>query len=1000
MKHTKSLLIILCIVTVVASMVFSLTVSAASGYENTYAGQETTIDEYLNMKKILSHGFEDGTTGGMFGSIANSGTISNPGGIISANNVWSPALPVYGSSETTAHSFYTINFYNNAYNKNLGRYEDLYIQPKLADHPDTASIEKTPIYGFIAEFDIAFLSPVEVNQERYVHETLGAAWIDPNDVIIYLAADNTYSDESGKKVYVDANGFYVYETSGTYIDIKERTLYIRTDDNTVLYKNEAGNYYNESGSRVNIAEGQARIATAADLTVLTPDVAGENVKEYRVDIMEPLLDENGNEVKDALGETVMVQSVTKKPYEGLTANFLVAMLNTQTSKDGEVRLIYFDAKTENIKIYNCESNKVVYTFPADEWIHIAIQYDADTLLTYVYVGRDGDKDENGNVVGRKLITTMNAIDAPENTGYRETLVYPLQFRLGCQSQAGVVGFDNFLAYQGTSIHNPDLVSALAPTDQFVYLASVLENADGSNTALNSYQSFEVIKESHVNNYYDSASGTVKSDYLGNADVENAISIYLKYLNDVDGIMTALRQAMYLENTNKYIYYVNNVLKVERTFDNMLERSSKIVAAQKFLDSVGNSIIKNDDYYRYEAELAAAEEYVRTDTNSKSFIEYMKLFDNSAKYGASLNRLTNHYENAKVYFDAGISSYDLLTHTASYNALKVAYELYVGTEDTPSAEEIIAQNTREYNSQRFIGVVNLMKNTTTGVWSKDGAQMEALWKIALDILLDNYYDPDYEGMDVAFAIFNSANDYFWPEMQNEHIAILSERLAGFNASESFVDKAATCTYVEQYIKANERYIDMENNQLKALVSTNDAYKAQLETVEIDYAKLLAQNTIEFVNVMTRMELYDTYAELKPLYEQATELYYTMNFKSESISEETINLYVSKYENLRSRIMATEADCMVFISSSAKLNSLEDDDALYAMLSQCHACLANLDETYAGVTEAKAVYDDKYTEFVNGANTVNSQIEQTANIICSLRGNWSFDGIVSYFKSIFK
>lgn len=915
MKNTKKLLIILCAVTVLMAMMLSFTIPAAAEQDTVTAGQGTTLDEYLNMKKVYSNGFE---TKSSFG-LANSGDLPGTyqalaGGIQQADpDVWGSVAPVYGSEDTTAENFYVID-YN--YNKDTGA--DLYIQPKLGD---LNNIEKTPIYGFVSEFDIAILSPRNPVYQK---------------------------DALGRTVYIDADGNNYYE-------------------------DENGVFYDSLGNEI-LSDGQGSLTLNAG-------------------------------TKDAITIRVskIIERYEKGAYIPLGSNFSVGMYNTHTYKDGTLSLLSIDGKTEEIKLYTMKkengknvTDKLVYTFAPDEWVHIAVQYDADTMLTYVYVGRDDTVHADG-AVGRKLVTTLNAIDQPENYGYENTAVYPLQFRLGCASRSGTVAMDNFLAYQGTSIHNPDLVSKYSDVNLFTFLASILVNEDGSNTATNSFQAYGYM-EDMLPAYYDMNTGS----YLnGSSAARAAVDLYLNYYNNTNGIMDTLKNEVRLENTEKFLYYVRNITDVTRTLDNVLERDIKITAAEKFLSSVGSFIIKNGDYEEAYAILSEAASHITSDENSNQFISYMNLFRQSIDYGASLNKLTAHYEKARACYERGISDYNDFygVDEASYNDLKNALDLYLGGSSLGAAD-IIAQNTRKNNSERFINITHLMKNNSVGSWENDSAVIKNYWKLALDILLDNNYDADYDGLDDAMAIFESANAYFWAELQKEHIAILSAKVEEFNdAGKTYVEKAAICTYVDRYINVNERYMDLGNSEISSLCLINEAYKVQLGTIESDYSNLLVQNTIKFVNLMQYIELFTTYEEIKPLYEEATDYYYSMNVKSDTISEEEIALYVAKYENLRSWVLSTEADCEVFLAYSAILKTIETQDELYYALSECYACLDFLDETYAGIKAAKVAYDAAYAEYVGSARVVNNQIEQTANVTCALRGNWNFDLIVSYFKSLF-
>ena len=908
MKNTKKLLIILCAVTVLVAMMLSFALSVSADQDTVVAGQGTTLDEYLNMKKVYSNGFEGKVTLGLANSGDLPGTYQSLAGGVRASDpdVWRAVDAVYGSDDTTADNFYVID-YN--YNKDTGA--DLYVQPKFGD---LNNIEKTPMYGFVSEFDIAFLSPRNPIYEK---------------------------DDLGRFVYIDADGNKYYE-----------------DENNV--------FYDDAGNEV-VSDGKGGLTLNA-----------------------------GTKDEKAIRVSQCIEKYERGAYIPMTGTFGIGMYNTHTYKDGRLNLIYIDGKTEEIKICLYGSGEVIYTFSPDEWVHIAVQYDADTMLTYVYVGRDDTVHSDG-AVGRKLVTTLNAIDQPENYGYENTAVYPLQFRLGCSSRAGTVALDNFLSYQGTSIHNPDLVSKYSEINLLTFLASVLTNEDGTNTATNSFQAFGYI-EDMLPNYYDINSGTY---FTSSSAARAAVESYLDYYRNTDGVMDELKNRVKLENTEKFLYYVKNVTDVTRTLDNVLERKIKITAAEKFLSSVGAFIIKNDDYAEAHNILVEASSYIQSDENSNKFVSYMNLFKQSLDYGASLNRITAHYEKAKECYTLGISNYDDFygVDDASYEKLRNAVDLYVGDSSTGAAE-IIAQNTRENNSERFVNIANIMKNKSVGSWEKDGAAIKNYWKLALDILLDDNYLASYPGMEDAMAIFNSANKYFWAELQLEHIAVLSAKIEEFNdQSKSYVEKAAICTYVEKYISANERYLDVDNSEISSLIAISEAYEIQLETIELDYANLLVQNTIKFVNLMQYIELFDSYEDVKPLYDEATDYYYSMNVKSDSVSEETIAIYVAKYENLRTWVLSTEADCEVFLAYSNILETAEGDDELYYALSECYDCLDFLDETYAGIKDAKVVYDAAYNEYVSAARLVNAQIEQTANIACALRGNWDLDLIVSYFKSLF-
>ena len=95
-------------------------------------------------------------------------------------------------------------------------------------------------------------------------------------------------------------------------------------------------------------------------------------------------------------------------------------------------------------------------------------------------------------------------------------------------------------------------------------------------------------------------------------------------------------------------------------------------------------------------------------------------------------------------------------------------------------------------------------------------------------------------------------------------------------------------------------------------------------------------------------FNTYAELKPLYEEATEYYYSMDIVGENIDE-----YVALYEELRVKIAAIEGDSSMFVAivngsvageEGKALADMTDKTELYVALNACYAYTENLDDTY--------------------------------------------------------
>ncbi len=974
MKTTKKLLMILSAVALLAATVFSVVSGAVK------AGDGTTMDEYLNMKKVKSEDFEDNASS-IFSGVANldkaPGQYSTLiGKIHTISNNRKGVASVYDPEGTVSTKFYVIDY---SYNTNATA-AHLYVQPKLGD---LNKVDTTPANGFVSEWDMAFFSPLEIVMTEKTEQAT-----DPETGELLWELDENGKqklDENGdpipKLVYVmknvyDENGNLVYETDA--------------EGNTVYQTDEEGNVIkDDNGDPIPVIKQEH---------VMTP-------------VLEPVLDDNGDPILDANGNVIMGEKSVKLPFVGLgTSKFEVGMYNTVTYKDGRTELLTFettaatDTTPGSIKINivgeNLLSNAPVFTFAPDEWIHITVQYDASNLLTSVYVGRDGDE-------GRTLIATVSALDPEvENKGNTEQPVYPLQFRIGATARSGAVGLDNFISYQGTTIHDPDLIEKLDADEVLVMFAGILDNAD--TDPINRHQAFLDIGEYSIENYY--ANGSYIN--TNSVQVKNAVDTYLSYKNNVDGKLDELVAAVCEANAEKFVGFVNNAVDIERKLNNIATRTVRISMASDFLTSVGTYIDRSGDTFKTANEtLKNLEKQVEADTAANEFITYMNLFRNAVDYGASVSRITVHYNGAKA-LRSSIADYTELQATDSSGAanLKTAVDYYDGNDslNIKSAQTFINEATLELNSVRFINIINILRGTTEADWKNDNGSIRNLWYVAFNILRNEGVDESIEGYETAKLIFDQIHAYYWEKTQSEHVQLLSAKLATYNvAGSSYIDKAGICTYVENYIDKNYADIDFDNAEIARLVKKNQTYIVQLETLVGDYKNLLTQNTAKFINAMKIAAVLNTYADLKPIYEEATEYYYSMDIIGDDIES-----YVERYESLRTMILATEADCSVFVAIVngsfvndgetvyKPLSEITDKTELYKSLNACYSYTENLDYTYEGVEVAKKLYDAKYADYMGTATVVNEQLEETVNTACAARGNWDIDRIVAFVKNLFK
>lgn len=1153
MKNTKKLLTVICAAVVLFATVFAIASAAV------VAGEETTVTEYAKMKITASYGFEDGVFAGLLHGYSNGGLTNDAKHlknfmVYTRNNGARDAVnSIYG--DETSNKYFIFDYNTNTSGKHW------YIQTKLGvlDNP-----EKTPVNGFIAEFDIAFLSPVEILQEQARDENDELMWetedkidSDGNPVTVYKQAtdengellwetnkDGSFKlDENGEKIpqkipvmqnaqeplYTDElkiiDGEQVYKVTGEEAAARDingkimeekdssdqwMTLYVQlyeqaTDaSGSPLWEKVDSVKLHDSGARYvemtdeNSGKTYLQLVDAKDnlLFMQKTDASGNLLwvdGAKTVPQLAPISDENDvegktvwspkkvpeyMEVLDENGEVVMTDKVVVKEWNGMTKSFEIEMYNTHTYVNGSVKLLSFvnnentETKVKTMKLGDIKGNLLanppkVHLSP-DEWCHITVHYDAKSLLTYIYLGREDSKfDTNEDGVidheGRLLVGYTRST-ATLDTG-EVVDVYPLQFRMGSTSTSGVVGFDNFLGYQGTTIHDPTLLNGKLPYEKYLYLADILANgheyetktdaygnvvyrtlADGSdlldtlgnkvpeyvldeagkknvvkanNSAVNRYDAFNLLAlEAELRKVYtgeDYGGEPTEEELLA---LEAAFALYDLYSADkrdntgstetlVSAYYEMVKDAMF-ENAATYLSYAEDAERTARTLDNYQDRAAKVVKASEFYNSVGSLMQRdnNGDYGKAVKLLEKLEIVVKQDEAAYNFINAMSIFKNSVAYGSSAARIKTHYENATYYYEQFAEVHDYKSPDTKLDADSVqkivdAVEYYV------ACATMVDGNIKESNSLRFVGIVDMMQKRSVGSWDQDGESVRELWLRALDILLSGEYDESLESFQTAKVMFDSANKHFWSQLQKEHLKVITDKLDSYNSSDmTYIDKAGICTYVDRYIQANEKYLDLESLDLTREISRNEAYKVQLNTLVGDYRKLLVENAPRFISVMKMTKHFSTYADLKPMYDEATKYYYAMNIEGDGIEQ-----CLEDYEALRSLITSIERDSQAYIdvingnvldeegnAIYKPMSEITDQKELYLSLKEAYLCFEGLDITYPGAAEAKEMYDEKYEEYTAGAAVINTELAASESIVYATRGNWTFKTVVAFVKKL--
>jgi hypothetical protein len=651
------------------------------------------------------------------------------------------------------------------------------------------------------------------------------------------------------------------------------------------------------------------------------------------------------------------------------------IMNTTSGSHGSIPLIGFvqakerDANGNVIKNGTAEVAKKGYVevfsnatgnyvqFPANVWKHITIQYDYNGLYR-VYIGRDSDPE------GRILLVEQRNV----NNGIT---VYMASFRIG--GAAGVLqgeyALDNILAYQATTIHDPNLFTNMESDSEIVkYLCDLLYDENSTATVKNS--AYDMITKSYLTKFWN---GT---DFLGSADEQAraAINAYFDFKESgkYDQMLIDLRQ----ENTDAFVKYVNELRGMARTLASITDRNTKLATIEGFVASVGAAIDRStEDYKAASVLLGTIRAEIKRDENSQELIKQMDAFQKSYSIYA-VNAMAKRFELATA-------AYMNYTEDGIFQG-NDATKLAAAIQSYKDAQLIIAQVLKDVNSDRFVNLVGLYKDTNEEDWANDDGTIRRYWYLSRSILLakdkngEPDYTPDYKGMNEAMAIYNRVYDYFWAVMQQEHIDVISEKLSKFNnPNATYIEQAGVCTFINNYIERNKADIDPNNAQINELIKISRGYETILNTIEDDYQKSLAQNTEKFVHTMSLLSATNGYVNMMPLYEEATVLYYSMNIETDEAKAAA-----AAYEQIRAKLTAIATDSTLFVAKVNELAAEKDANKAFVILSECYASSENIDETYEGVTAAKTIYDAKMAEH-QAAVIANAEIAETVEVSCSVR-----------------
>ncbi len=571
-------------------------------------------------------------------------------------------------------------------------------------------------------------------------------------------------------------------------------------------------------------------------------------------------------------------------------------------------------------------------------------------------------------------------------------------RFNITATDGQIAIDNVKFYDGLNYRDLDKLNNMNSEELFMYYTDYL-NIDKQD--INGKYSAYVKLGEMIGQYWSVNEETGEGSYIGeavnNTEIQDAIASYLAF--DYDAMVDDVKDG----NLQRYKEMVLKLSAMARTAGNVSERVSLSNEINTFmltyqelinkeLDSNSDGITDFSEHQSIYRDLAKKAEY---DKNADEFIRAVERF----QIVSVVSSLERYYNKAKELVDGGLIDIDLGTdpdHPDRDNFEKFvkSYEIFL------NAEGILKQKQREDTSYKIVRCMSIIiEYDTEAEWLENYELIDKYLNIAKNDVLGRdekgnlLYDTEYEGIDEAIEYFNDTYEYFYNRLQQRHIEYLSGLLDDISATDAYIEKIGITFVIRRYFAVND--IDYTNSEIATILSNLDTCEEELKLREEDYAKILTQNSVYFINIVERMRTSSTYEEKKMYFDQAS-LYY---FNSDSLVEGTAEA-IEIYDKFKIELERNKEASDKFIEAVEIYKTVKDKDEQYAILVACYNYSQDVDLTYPGAKAAMNEYKTAYDEYVEYADLINGEIATTGNAVGSLRTNSGITNVISIIiKSIF-
>ncbi len=566
-----------------------------------------------------------------------------------------------------------------------------------------------------------------------------------------------------------------------------------------------------------------------------------------------------------------------------------------------------------------------------------------------------------------------------------------------QTRGTSYAYDNLLVYTGSGYRDPNRFKGMSNEDLLKFYVDYV--ADDTNLTVNRigayYAAADIVANSTNEEYKEKFNNLSVDDILQSAQLYYQSSLeslaaplegavitsnnYVQYQNTIKSIQSYVKSNQaYMDQSADWFARINNLI---------LDAEEKIVWAQNLMDYVeilplfqrAPSLVSLKKYY------AEADKYYKicmlddpvyldranNDDSVKAIIDELYKMDSSLETAISGNIGTYH----TVYMQERMKTQKYLENSKKLVECIAAIKLLVNDDGTLTPEQYREKLVEVATAKENIDYVN--------------AYMIAM----RDVVISKEYNKSYPNIDDALVIYGLLDTNLYTIVQEAHYALIEEQFARYKQTNSYIERAGICTYVENYIRDNN--VDILSQRGTLLNYTLSVYKQELIPYKSEYEAILAANTNLFISIVDRMKAYTEYGDLKPLYDDAIEnYYYNMNVDSEQAKSaiETFAIYEKMIEDC-------ELSSKLFLDYADNLKKAMRPAQTFRALANCSKYIDFASEDVEGVSDAIKLYNEKLAAYNESIGKSNSEVSAAVDVVCSVRVSSIPAAVLAAIKNVF-